>query len=229
MNAIPANFAPNVGSGHEFNSWATNLRGAGAGPQGGTPPTVNYFAIYAIKDFFNVDRFEIDLGPNSILFGVGNLGGVTRLLHEKAAASTSDFQRAGPQRNSFGGARATVDMNQLVSILNKDDFGIRINLLADRDETWRKEDSIKRLGASIATTFKISKLTSVRFDVEAYQIIVPQFAENMNDEYLPVGRQDELGHVGRRPDGRHRQAPKAWRNGAAPRPSSCGSPPRACS
>ena len=70
MNAIPANFTPNVGSGNEFNSWASNLRGAGAGPQGGTPPTVNYFPIYGIKDFFNVDRFELNLGPNSILFGV---------------------------------------------------------------------------------------------------------------------------------------------------------------
>src|SRR5579871_2112999 len=49
MNAVPANFAPNVGSGNEFNSWATDLRGAGAGPQGGTPPTVNYFEFYAIK------------------------------------------------------------------------------------------------------------------------------------------------------------------------------------
>src|ERR1035438_445580 len=75
MNAIPQNLTPNVGSGNEFNSWAVNLRGAGAGPQGGTAPTVNYFPIYAIKDFFNVDRFELDLGPNSILFGVGSLGG----------------------------------------------------------------------------------------------------------------------------------------------------------
>src|ERR1035438_8077864 len=70
MNAIPQNLTPNVGSGNEFNSWAVNLRGAGSGPQGGTAPTVNYFPIYAIKDFFNVDRFELNLGPNSILFGV---------------------------------------------------------------------------------------------------------------------------------------------------------------
>jgi hypothetical protein len=182
MNAIPSNFAPNVGSGNEFNSWATNLRGAGAGPQGGTPPTVNYFAIYAIKDFFNVDRFEIDLGPNSILFGVGNLGGVTA-SYTKKPRFDRDFTELDLVVNSFGGARATIDMNQMVSILKKDDFGIRVNLLADRDETWRKDDIIKKLGASIATTLKLSDATSVRFDAEVYQIIVPQFAENLNDEF----------------------------------------------
>jgi hypothetical protein len=182
MNAIPENFAPNVGSGNQFNSWATNLRGAGAGPQGGTPPTVNYFAIYAIKDFFNVDRFEIDLGPNSILFGVGNLGGVTA-SYTKKPRFDRDFQELDLVVNSFGGARATVDMNQMVSILKHDDFGMRVNLLADRDETWRKDDIIKRLGASIATTWKLSQATSVRFDVEVYQITLPQFAENLNDEF----------------------------------------------
>jgi hypothetical protein len=182
MNAIPSNFAPNVGSGNEFNSWATNLRGAGAGPQGGTPPTVNYFAIYAIKDFFNVDRFEIDLGPNSILFGVGNLGGVTA-SYTKKPRFDRDSTELDLVVNSFGGARATVDMNQMVSILKKNDFGIRVNLLADRDETWRKDDVIKKLGVSIATTLKLSDATSVRFDTEVYQIVVPQFAENLNDEF----------------------------------------------
>ena len=71
----------------------------------------------------------------------------------------------------------------MASILKKDDLGIRINLLADRDEGWRKDDIIKRLGVSIATTLKLSSATSLRFDAEAYQIILPQFAENISDEY----------------------------------------------
>jgi hypothetical protein len=182
VNAIPNSFAPNVGSGNEFNSWATNLRGAGAGPQGGTPPTVNYFPIYAIKDFFNVDRFEIDLGPNSILFGVGNLGGVTS-SYTKKPRFDRDFTELGLVVNSFGGVRATADVNEIGSILRKDDFGIRVNLLADRDEDWRKADTIKKWGASVASTLNISDKTSVRFDVEAYEQITPQYAENLNDEF----------------------------------------------
>lgn len=182
MNAIPGNFAPNVGSGNEFNSWGTNLRGAGTGPQGGTPPTVNFFPLYAIKDFFNVDRFEIDLGPNSILFGVGSLGGVTT-SYTKKPRFDSNFTDSELVVNSYGGVRFTVDTNQRVSILKKDDLSVRINLLADHDEDWRKADLIKRWGASEAATFKISENTSIRFDAEVYEVVLPQFAENMQDHY----------------------------------------------
>jgi outer membrane receptor for monomeric catechols len=182
INAIPNTFDPNVGSGNQFNSWATNLRGAGAGPQGGTPPTVNYFPIYAIKDFFNVDRFEIDLGPNSILFGVGNLGGV-QSAYTKKPRFDSDFTDLDLVVDSFGGVRLTADVNEMGSIFAKDDFGIRVNLLGDRDEDWRKEDTIKKWGASIATTLNITKMTSLRFDAEAYEQITPQYAENLNDEF----------------------------------------------
>jgi len=182
MNAIPGNFTPNTGSGNEFNSWGVNLRGAGTGPQGGTAPNVNYFPIYAIKDFFNVDRFEVDLGPNSILFGVGSLGGVVT-SYTKKPRFDQDFTELDLDVTSLGGARAVVDENRRLSLLKKDDFGIRISLLADHDQEWRKDDLIKRWGAAIATTFKLSDNTSVRFDVEAYEAILPQFAQNIVDHY----------------------------------------------
>lgn len=182
MNAIPANFTPNVGSGNEFNSWADNIRGAGAGAQGGTPPTVNYFPIYAVKDFFNVDRYELDLGPNSILFGVGNLGGVAT-SYTKIPRFDRDFIEMNLLLNSYGGARATFDVNNLLSFFKKNDFGMRINLLADRDESWRKNDVTKKLGVSLATTLKLSDNTSIRLDLEAYQQITPMFVENQTDQY----------------------------------------------
>jgi len=182
MNAVPQNFAPNTGSGNEFNSWATNIRGAGAGNQGGTPPTVNYFPIYAVKDFFNVDRFELDLGPNSILFGVGNLGGVLT-SYTKIPRFNQDSIVMDLTVNSYGGERATFDINKRASILKANDFAIRVNLLADRDESWRKDDVTKKLGAAIATEWKLSDLTSLRFDVEVYHITSPQYAENESDQY----------------------------------------------
>jgi len=182
MNAIPQNMTPNVGSGNEFNSWATNLRGSGSGPQGGTAPTVNYFPIYAIKDFFNVDRFELNLGPNSILFGVGSLGGSVA-SYTKIPRFDHDFTEADLVVNSFGGVRLTFDVNERLSTLKKDDLAIRINLLGDRDEDWRKADLIKRWGVSEAATFKVSDNTSIRFDTEVYKVVLPQFNENLQDHY----------------------------------------------
>jgi hypothetical protein len=200
MNAVPANFAPNVGSGNEFNSWAIDLRGAGAGPQGGTPPTVNYFEFYAVKDFFNVDRFELSLGPNSILFGVGNLGGVAAYYTKKPMFDKS-FEELDVQFTSFGGARAVLDVNQLATLWHPNDLGVRVDLLADRDETWRKEDEIKSYGAAVATTFKISEKATVRFDVEVYQTNIPQYAENISDEYSQWNGQTASATWGAAPAG----------------------------
>ncbi|HEY1848263.1 MAG TPA: TonB-dependent receptor plug domain-containing protein, partial [Opitutaceae bacterium] len=199
-NAIPNNFAPNVGSGAEFNSWATNLRGAGAGPQGGTPPTVNYFPLYAVKDFFNVDRFEIDLGPNSILFGVGNLGGVTT-SYTKKPRFDKDFTATNLVVTSFGGVRATIDVNQRGSILRNDDFGIRVNVLGDRDESWRKDDIVRRYGVSAATSWKVFDKTTVRLDFEGYESVTPQFAENLNDEFSQWDGQTNSATWGAAPTG----------------------------
>jgi hypothetical protein len=182
LNAVPNNFTPDIGSGSQFNAWATNLRGAGAGPQGGSPPTVNYFPIYAVKDFFNVDRFEIDLGPDSILFGVGNLGGVS-VSYTKKPRFDRDFTEMDLVVDSFGGARGTVDVNEIGSLLKKDDFGIRVDFLGDRDEEWRKADLIRKYGASVATSLNLSRSTTVRFDAEAYESISPLYAENLNDEF----------------------------------------------
>ena len=42
---------------------------------------------------------------------------------------------------------------------------------------------IKRWGASVATTFKISDNTSIRFDAEVFQAVLPQFSENLIDHY----------------------------------------------
>jgi len=209
MNAIPQNFAPNVGSGNEFNAWANNFRGAGAGPQGGTPPTVNYFAMYAIKDTFNVDRIELDLGPNSILFGVGNLGGVL-VSYTKKPVFNKDFDELDLSVTSYGGARASLDVNELASIWHKDDLGIRVNLMADRDEDWRKEDEIKSWGASVATTFNISKLSSVRFDVEGYENITPQYAENLNDQYSQWNGQTASPTWGVAPSSGNYQSMAEW-------------------
>jgi hypothetical protein len=208
-NAIPQNFTPNVGSGNEFNSWANNLRGAGAGPQGGTPPTVNYFPLYAIKDLFNVDRIELDLGPNSILFGVGNLGGVL-VSYTKIPSFNKDFEELDVSGTSYGGVRVTLDVNQLASILHKDDLGVRVNLLGDRDEDWRKQDEIKSWGASIATTFKISAMSTLRFDAEGYERIIPQYAENISDEYSQWNGQTSSPAWGVAPSSGNYQSMAEW-------------------
>ncbi len=179
-NIVPVSWnGGHDGGGDVFNSWAYNIRGAGTGPQGGNPPTVNYFPFYGVKDLYNVDRLEVDRGPNSILFGVGNLGG-SLSTYTKVPQLNKDFENLDVVANSFGGVRVTADVNQ---VTDGGKLGVRVDLLGDRDQEWRKDDLTKKWGASLATSWKVTDSTTVRLDLEAFKQETPQFAVNLTDNY----------------------------------------------
>jgi len=183
LNAVPVSWnGGHDGGGDVFNSWSYNIRGAGTGPQGGNPPTVNYFPFYGVKDLFNVDRVEVDRGPNSILFGVGNLGG-TVSTYTKIPRFNRDFTNVNISTSNYGGGRFVADVNRVISLRSDKDLGVRFNVLADRDSGWRNGDVTKRYGGALATNFKLSDNTNVRLDLEAYQQETPQFAQNITDNY----------------------------------------------
>lgn len=183
LNVVPVSWnGGHDGGGDVFNSWSYNIRGAGTGPQGGNPPTVNYFPFYGVKDLFNVERVEIDRGPNSILFGVGNFGGSVSTYTKQPRFDTS-FENLNLTVNSFGGVRLVADVNQTATLLAKDDLGIRVSLLGDHDQGWRKDDLTKKWGAAVATSWKATDSTTIRLDFEGYKQQTPQFAENLTDNY----------------------------------------------
>jgi len=201
LNAVPVSWnGGHDGGGDVFNSWSYNIRGAGTGPQGGNPPTVNYFPFYGVKDLFNVDRVEVDRGPNSILFGVGNLGG-TLSTYTKIPRADASFSDVNISLTNFGGARVTADVNEVATVMKKNDLALRANLLADHDQGWRKDDLTKKYGASLATKLNFSEDTSVRLDLEAFQQQTPQFAQNLTDNYSLWDKQTNSATWGAAPTG----------------------------
>jgi len=76
VNVVPSDPLAGKGfAGQAFHAWSYNFRGAGAGQQGGPGPTPNYFSFFENPDSYNIDRVEFTRGPNSILFGLGTVGG----------------------------------------------------------------------------------------------------------------------------------------------------------
>ncbi len=182
-NAVPVSWnGGHDGGGDVFNSWSYNIRGAGTGPQGGNPPTVNYFPFWGVKDTFNVDRVEVDRGPNSILFGVGNLGGSVS-TYTKVPRFDKDSATVSIQANQYGGERAVIDVNRIASLFGNDNLAIRLNLLQDHDQGWRTADLTKKWGAALATKFKFNENSSIRLDLEAFSSRTPQFAQNLRDHF----------------------------------------------
>src|SRR5690606_18260341 len=112
-----------------FGDYQYNFRGTGST---GNYPTRNYFLYYGVGDAYNTERFEFARGPNSILFGDAQLGGV--------ATTFTKVPRLGDRRavtalqyDSYGAGRATLDVNQPLS----DRSALRLNGLVQRGRTWR--------------------------------------------------------------------------------------------
>ena len=149
--------------GGVFNFWSVSIRGD-AHVQGGNPPTKNYFPIFVVADTYNIDRIEFDHGPNSILFGIGDIGGAMS-TYTKTARFDKNFSTVMASVDSYGGYRGTIDVNQSVG-----DLALRLNAVAANEKGFRDGDDHKKLGVTLAGTFKMNdNNTHLRFEVEGWK------------------------------------------------------------
>lgn len=167
VNAIPAyntNQSP-------FGDYAVNLRGLGS-----SYPSRNYFLWYIDGDSYNTERFEFARGPNGILFGDGNIGGITTTWTKRARIGRS-FRSLSGRVDSYGGYRATMDANQSLS----DSFALRFNALYDEGMGWRNGSHIDRSGEHLAGTWKLTERTYLTFETELGQRDINVYPNNYLD------------------------------------------------
>jgi outer membrane receptor protein involved in Fe transport len=162
--AVPQNWrGGRSGGGSQFNAWAFSVRGQGALEQGGNPPSRNYFPNYVVQDLYNVDRVEAARGPNSILFGVGDIGG-SIATYTKVPRIDRSFEDTVLQVNNYGGVRWTTDINHIAS----DRLAVRLNTLAERERGWRDSDRGRSFAADLHVLWKLNERSQLRVELEAY-------------------------------------------------------------
>jgi outer membrane receptor protein involved in Fe transport len=166
LNAVPTSdrngFTGGTG-GNVFNFWSVSLRGD-QHVQGGNPPTKNYYPLFVISDTYNVDRIEFDQGPNSILFGIGDLGGAVTSYTKRPRFDRS-FDTVDLSYNNYGGYRGTIDTN-----LVRGDFALRVNAVVADEKGWRDGDYHKKLGATVAADWKFNRDRShLRLELEGWK------------------------------------------------------------
>ncbi|HTL67961.1 MAG TPA: TonB-dependent receptor plug domain-containing protein [Lacunisphaera sp.] len=166
LNTVPTSdrngFSGGSGGG-VFNFWSVSIRGD-SHVQGGNPPTKNYYPLFVISDTYNVDRIEFDHGPNSILFGIGDLGGALT-SYTKQARFDKDFSRPAVRVDSYGGYRGTVDVNQ-----HQGNLAVRVNAVIANEKGFRDGDFHKKLGATLAADWKFNSDNShLRFEIEGWK------------------------------------------------------------
>lgn len=121
----------------------------------------DYFNFNLPQDLFSTSRLDASRGPNAILFGIGNAGGITNTT-SKTASLWKNTTAVGAQVGSHAHARFTLDHNQVLS----PNLAYRINLLQQNSEGWQVYSRDDRFGAQLATTWRLKKETRVRTDAE---------------------------------------------------------------
>ena len=160
-NVTPSDYFVGKQLANPFNGWDFNFRGAGQSLQGGAGPTRNYFTFYTVADSYNIERIEFDRGPNSILFGVGTVGGVLS-TYTKVPRIDKDFLNVTTIVDSNESYRFELDYNHRIG----EKFALRLNALMDRNRGWRNNDQNDMDAIDLALLYRPTDSTQIRLELE---------------------------------------------------------------
>jgi len=165
MLSTELNFNEDVGNarlagntGAQEASRSTRVRGL----SGGTV-SVNFFKSPGVRfDTFNTDRIDQSRGPNAVLFGVGNPGGIVNVSTKRAILNDARGSLAVTVR-SFGGRRGELDLNQPIV---RDRLAVRLATAKEETHTWRdfEYDKADRYYATLK--WRPTAKTELNVDVE---------------------------------------------------------------
>jgi outer membrane receptor protein involved in Fe transport len=100
--------------------------------------TIDFFLTDVPWDAYNVERVELQRGPNSILFGLGSPAGIIN-----AGTKQAGFKTRGSisfNYSSFNSVRTAFDYNY---VLVPKEFAVRLNLL-DNNEKFQQQPAYQR-------------------------------------------------------------------------------------
>ena len=158
MNVDPGNFFQ---GGTPYGEFEFNFRGVGSS---GNYPTRNYFLFYGVSDAYNAERFEMSRGPNSILFGDGQIGGVATTATKVPRLDRNAFSSSA-RVDSWGGLRTTIDVNRRVGNMT----AVRINAKYQKNTVagaWRDGAHNEDQAVAVALAHAFTARTKLRTEVE---------------------------------------------------------------
>jgi iron complex outermembrane recepter protein len=121
---------PGFIGGSDFTDTRIRVRGLSASA------ALDFFETSIALDNYNTERLELSSGPNSILFGFGQSGGLVNIM-TKSAQLNRNRTAIRTQFGQWNFARYTIDHNQ---ILLEDKLAVRLNGLQQWGGGWRKHD-----------------------------------------------------------------------------------------
>jgi iron complex outermembrane receptor protein len=167
MLAYAANAELNAGDseGAGFNN-PRDISSAGGEPfrirgiPGGV--STDYVENAAPQDLYNIERAEVASGPNSILFGSGDAGGLVSLSSKKAKVFRSRYSGKAVF-GSWEYQRYEADLNQ---VLVPKKLALRFNGMYQNANSWREYEFSDAKRAAGSVTYRPFSKTSVSVNYE---------------------------------------------------------------
>lgn len=158
-------------------TFASNVTYTTRGVSASTPQR-NFFPFYVNFDSYNLDRFDFSRGPNSVLFGNGNIAGSANVVTKQAKFNQA-FREVRALVGSWDNYRATVDVNQPIS----DKAAVRANAVWQDAGGWRNRDFNTVKGVALTGTVRVTPSTEVRLEGEYGENSRMSGFANINDSF----------------------------------------------
>ena len=144
----------------------------------GATVTRDYFPWSLSSDTYNVERVELNRGPNAVLYGVGAPGGVLN-TSSKQAPINGRKKSVSLTFGSWEKKRAELD---LAVPLVRDRLALRVNTLVEDRKGWRDFEFYRQRGVAFAGTYAPFRQTAIRAGYERMirEQLVPSGTPNDN-------------------------------------------------
>jgi outer membrane receptor protein involved in Fe transport len=148
------------GNPQQGNDINLSARGVPRATGSARPVARNYFVWYINGDSYNTERLSFSRGPNSILFGLGDPGGIINTATKQARFRT--FSEVELKADDNGSWRVGLDHNRQLG----KNLALRLNLLREDRRTWREIEYYDQTRVHLAATWKLAERTRLRGDFE---------------------------------------------------------------
>ena len=152
-------FMSATNAGGDFNTGVLNTRNSGR-IRGLTTPGVthDFFQTNVMQDTYNTERLSISSGPNAILFGNGNPGGIVDTAFKRANVQRPRYELS-LRADNYGSLRGSLDLNQP---LIGDTLAVRFAAVRSDENHWRDPGGRKDTRYFGTVTFKPTRTTTLR-------------------------------------------------------------------
>jgi len=114
------------------------------------------------RDLYNIDRVEVLMGPNGMIFGRGGVGGViNRVVKEANWESKNEFRIQG---GAYDHKRSSIDLNNQIN----ETLAVRVNALIEDSGSFRQGVESERKAINPTFTFKPSDKTKIVIGTEYF-------------------------------------------------------------